>query len=56
MQDQLNILRLDASASPEVSASRRLGDRLLEELGRPGTRIELRHRDLNQGLSFIASC
>ena len=53
MQDHLKILRLDASATPDVSASRKLGDRLIEQLERRGTSIELRLRDLNQRPTFI---
>lgn len=55
MSNKIRILRLDASANPGESASRKLGDRLLEQLGRTGKEIELRQRDLNQGLSFIDS-
>lgn len=55
MNKKIRILRLDASASPGESTSRELGDRLLERLRRAGRQIELRQRDLNQGLSFIDS-
>ncbi len=53
MQNPIKILRLDASASPAESASRELGDRLLQQAGTATGEIELRQRDLNQGLSFI---
>ena len=53
MQNPTRILRLDASASPAESASRQLGDRLLQKARLSAGEIELRQRDLNQGLSFI---
>ena len=55
MNNKIRVLRLDASANPGESASRELGNRLLEQLRRTGSEIELRQRDLNQGLSFIDS-
>lgn len=55
MKNRIRILRLDASANPGASASRDLGDELLEQLRRNGNEIDLRQRDLNQGLSFIDS-
>lgn len=54
MKNKLRVLRLDASASPGASASRQLGEHLLEKLGQ-SAEIELRIRDLNLGLSFIDS-
>lgn len=53
MTDRIRILRLDASANPAVSTSRKLGDRLIERLQQARGDIELRRRDLNQDLSFI---
>ncbi len=47
------ILRLDASANPADSSSRKLGDHLLGQLQRDGLPIETRVRDLNQDLLFI---
>ena len=55
MQQSTRILRLDASANPAASSSRQLGDRLIERLQQAYGEIELRQRDLNQGLSFIDS-
>lgn len=52
---KLRILRLDASASPAESSSRKLGDRLLADLTRRHRDFELRVRDLNHELSFIDS-
>lgn len=53
MNNTTRILRLDASATPENSVSRALGDRLVEQLQATGQRIELRRRDLNDDASFI---
>jgi FMN-dependent NADH-azoreductase len=50
----LRVLRLDASANPGVSTSRRLGDELVRKLRRQ-TAIELHERDLNREPSFIDS-
>ncbi len=55
MNNPIRILRLDASANPGDSISRRLGDRLIERMRLGGNEIELLERDLNQGLSFIDS-
>ena len=55
MQQPTRILRLDASANIEASTSKQLGDRLVEQLRNEYGDIELNHRDLNQGLSFIDS-
>jgi FMN-dependent NADH-azoreductase len=49
------ILRLDASASPGDSSSRKLGSYLLHQLEQGAPAIETRVRDLNTGLSFIDS-
>ena len=49
---RLKILRIDASANPGESASRRLGDEIIARL-RQDTDIELRQRDLNCEPSFI---
>ena len=49
----LRILRLDASASPTSSNSRRLGDYLVDRLAAGGATIELRRRDLTREARFI---
>jgi FMN-dependent NADH-azoreductase len=49
------ILRLDASANPEDSSSRKLGDYLARQLEQGNPAIEIRERDLNTDLSFIDS-
>ncbi len=54
MQNKLRVLRLDASANPGDSASKQLGERLIEKLEQ-GAEVELRVRDLNSDLSFIDS-
>jgi FMN-dependent NADH-azoreductase len=54
MSRPLRVLRLDASANPGESTSRKLGDELIRKLRRQ-TAIELRERDLNRELSFIDS-
>ena len=53
MPNSTRILRLDASANPAESASKQLGDRLVQKVRLSAGEIELRQRDLNQGLSFI---
>ena len=53
MKQSTHILRLDASASPDESASRSLGDQLLERIARDNPGIELRQRDLNRDAQFI---
>ncbi len=55
MPNQINILRLDASASPGDSSSRNLGDFLIKQLELGNPQAEMRSRDLNQDLSFIDS-
>ena len=55
MRKTIRILRLDASANPGESASRKLGETLIQRLQHQNERIELRTRDLNHGLSFIDS-
>lgn len=52
MSARLKILRIDASANPGDSASRRLGDEIVARL-RQDADIELRQRDLNREPSFI---
>jgi FMN-dependent NADH-azoreductase len=47
------ILRLDASANPGESSSRKLGDQLLEALIADQPAAEIRNRDLNAGAEFI---
>lgn len=49
---QLRVLRLDASASPVESASRKLGDAAIARLRRRMP-VELRQRDLNADARFI---
>lgn len=51
----LRVLRLDASASPAASDSRRIGDYLFDRLADNGATIELRRRDLNDDARFIDS-
>ena len=53
MHHPQRILRLDASANPAASSSRKLGDHLLGQLQQDGLPIETRVRDLNRDLSFI---
>ncbi len=53
MPTPTRMLRLDASANPAESASKQLGDRLLRQARAVNGDLELRQRDLNQGLSFI---
>lgn len=53
MKNALHVLRLDASANPDESSSRKLGDRLLRQLQQGHIELELRNRDLNQSASFI---
>ena len=53
MPNSTRILRLDASANPAESASKQLGDRLVQKVRLSAGEIEVRQRDLNQGLSFI---
>ncbi len=55
MSNSVNVLRLDASANPAESNSKKLGDSLLEQLGQQHAEIDLRIRDLNRELSFIDS-
>jgi FMN-dependent NADH-azoreductase len=52
MSVRLKLLRIDASANPGESTSRRLGDEIVERLRRDAD-IELRQRDLNREPSFI---
>jgi FMN-dependent NADH-azoreductase len=49
------ILRLDASANPGDSSSRKLGDYLVRQLEQGNPATETRERDLNTDLSFIDS-
>ena len=49
----VKILRLDASANPQASDSRKLGDHLLEQIVRASQQVEIRERDLNQEAQFI---
>lgn len=53
MSDSTRILRLDASANPGESASRALGDRLLERLEQTEGPVEIIARDLHDGLPSI---
>jgi len=49
------ILRLDASANPGDSSSRKLGDYLVSQLEQGNPATKTRERDLNTNLSFIDS-
>ena len=53
MRNTKRILRLDASANPVESSSKKLGDYLLEQLQQVNPVMEMKARDLNQDLSFI---
>ena len=53
MNQGSRILRLDASANPGESSSRKLGDQLLEALIADQPAAEIRNRDLNTGAEFI---
>jgi FMN-dependent NADH-azoreductase len=53
MKRATRILRLDASANPGESGSRRLGDELLQRLAGEHAGIEIRERDLNDSAGFI---
>ncbi len=55
MPNSKRILRLDASANPDDSSSRKLGDYLLTQLEQNNPQLVTRVRDLNQDLSFIDS-
>jgi len=49
----VRILRLDASANPGESGSRKLGDHLLRQIALTNQHIEVRERDLNHDAQFI---
>ncbi len=49
----IRVLRLDASANPQASASRKLGDHLLRHIGFTNQKVEVRERDLNSEAQFI---
>ena len=53
MNQSTHILRLDASASPKESNSRKLGNELLEHLLRHNPDAEIRTRNLNRDAQFI---
>ena len=53
MHNIKRILRLDASANPADSSSKKLGDYLLQQLQQVHPFAQTRVRDLNQDLSFI---
>ncbi|MCP4980822.1 MAG: FMN-dependent NADH-azoreductase [Gammaproteobacteria bacterium] len=55
MHDTKRILRLDASANPADSSSRKLRDHLHRQITRSHPSVETRERDLNRNLSFIDS-
>ena len=55
MNQTTRILRLDASANASVSSSKKLGDRLIDQLQQTYGEIEINQRDLNRDLSFIDS-
>lgn len=53
MNDRIRVLRLDASANPDESSSRKLGDHLVSRLQQADGELELRNRDLNQSPNLI---
>ena len=53
MHNIKRILRLDASANPADSSSKKLGDYLLNQLKQLDPALELQVRDLNHDLSFV---
>ena len=53
MSNPMRVLRLDASANPGESSSKKLGDSLIRRLQQTGVELELRKRDLNHSPSFI---
>lgn len=53
MNKSIRVLRLDASANPGESGSKKLGDSLIRQLQRTDAELELRSRDLNHSPSFI---
>lgn len=53
MSKPMRVLRLDASANPGESSSKKLGDGLIRRLQQTGIELELRRRDLNHSPSFI---
>ena len=53
MNQSTRILRLDASANPQDSNSRKLGNELLERILRHNADAEVRTRDLNLDAQFI---
>jgi len=53
MTSNLNILRIDASASVSSSNSKKLGDELIARLRNLHTNASVRQRDLNRNLYFI---
>jgi FMN-dependent NADH-azoreductase len=53
MSNPMRVLRLDASANPGESSSKKLGDSLIRRLQQTGIELELRRRDLNHSPSFI---
>ena len=53
MSVETRILRLDASATPDTSASRKLGNQLIKRIQQQYPASVTRHRDLNRGAEFI---
>jgi len=53
MNSTIRILRLDASANPGQSGSRKLGDQLLASIEGQYAACDIRYRDLNQQAQFI---
>jgi len=51
----VRILRLDASANPGESGSRKLGDHMIRQIEQANPSIEVRQRDLNRDAQFIDS-
>ena len=55
MNQSTRVLRLDASANPVESGSRKLGDHLLRQIALTNQHIEVLERDLNREAQFIDS-
>ena len=53
MNQSTRILRLDASANPGDSNSRKLGNEMLERISRHDPDVDIRTRDLNRDAQFI---
>jgi FMN-dependent NADH-azoreductase len=53
MTKSIRVLRLDASANPDQSGSKELGDSLIRQLQQTDVELKLHQRDLNHSPSFI---